>query len=400
MIKVITPTGNRPEALKLLNSYLERQTLQDFEWIVLDDCLPATEIPERCDKFIEPSWIWSGENTQHRSMLRLLEECEPEDKVIICEDDDWYSPDYLQKTSDLLDKHIVVGQKKSIYYNIANQTYRKFDHRNHACLCQTAFTGKKALERMKAICKQENKPIDVTFWKMGGKLTNDIDVIGIKGMKGRDGIGIGHKMEGIKDDWTYLRELIGDDVKNYHKRFFICASGGSLTQKDVDYIRGKGTVIVINNTRELAPWADILYACDARWWEAYPEALNHKGRKISILYDHPKVEKYPMNNNLNGIGETRIRTGGNSGHQAINLAYLLGATEIILLGYDMQVTNGLSHWHGDHKRGLSQKECFKGWIGHLGVVATQAKEKGLKIINCTRQTALTCFESKNLEDVC
>lgn len=400
VLKVITPTGGRPEALANLNKYLERQTFQDFEWIVLDDCEPVSEIPSRCDQFIQASWVWGGANTQHMSMTRLLQECKPDDKVVICEDDDWYSPDYLQKTSDLLDKYDVVGQQKSVYYNIRNLTYRDFDHKDHACLCQTAFKGEKALKAMLKACSNDQKPIDTQFWRIGGHLTDDIDVIGIKGQKGRGGIGIGHRMDGKPDNWAYLERLIGDDIHNYRKRFFICASGPSLTQKDVDYIKGKGTVITINNTYQLAPWADIVYACDARWWQAYPEVFEHKGRKISILYDHPEVEKWPFNNNLNGLGETKIRTGGNSGHQAINLAYLLGATEIILLGYDMQSTGGKSHWHGDHTRGLSQKECYKGWIGHLGVVATQAKEKGLRIINCTRQTALTCFDRAELESIC
>ena len=44
------------------------------------------------------------------------------------------------------------------------------------------------------------------------------------------------------------------------------ASGPSLTQADVDYVRGKARVIVVNNGYLLAPWADVLYAADARWW--------------------------------------------------------------------------------------------------------------------------------------
>ena len=400
MLKVITPTGGRPEALKLLNKYLERQTLQDFEWIVLDDCNPLSPIPPRCDKFIESSWVWHGENTQHRSMYRLLQECKPEDKVVICEDDDWYSPEYLQKTSDLLDKFDVVGQSKTVYYNINNQTYRKFEKLDHACLCQTAFKGRKALDRMKGICKAANKPIDVEFWRIKGHLYNQMDVVGIKGMKGRDGIGIGHKMKGAKDDWSYLRELIGDDWRFYAQRYFICASGPSLTQEDVDYIRGKGVVVVINNTYQLAPWADILYACDTRWWKAYPEALEHPGRKISIQHNHPDVELWPSNGKINGIGEDMIHTNsGNSGQMAINLAYLLGAKEIILLGFDFQNTGGKAHWHGNHTRGLGNGAAHEPRIKHMRIAAQQLEAKGIKVINCTRETALDCFERKNLRDV-
>lgn len=400
-MKVITPTGKRPEALKLLNKYLERQTFQDFEWIVLDDCDPVSETPSRCDTFIVSDWVWHGKNTQHRSILRLLQECSPDDKVVICEDDDWYSPDYLQKTSDLLDQYDVVGQKKGVYFNVNNQTYKEWTFKHHSSLCHTAFKGKEALNRIIDICKRGNEPIDVAFWRSGGHLSENMDCIGIKGMKGREGIGIGHKMQGKQADWSYLQNLIGDDWRYYAQRYFICASGPSLTQEDVDYIRGKGIVVMINNGFQMAPWADVVYGCDTRWWKAYPEAMEHKGRKISIQHNHPDVELWPHDNRINGIGDEMIHSNsGNSGQQAINMAYLLGAKEIILLGYDFQNTDGKSHWHGDHKRGLGNGAPHEPRIKHMRIAAQQLSEKGVKVINCTRETALDCFERKNLEDVC
>lgn len=182
-------------------------------------------------------------------------------------------------------------------------------------------------------------------------------------------------------------------------KFFICASGSSLKQEDVDAIRGKGIVVVINNTHELAPWANILYACDIKWWKAYPEALKFKGRKISIKYEHEDVELFESNEKLNGLGEKLIHCGGNSGYQAINLAYLLGAKEIVLLGFDMQRTNGKGHWHGEHVRGLTNQTNYNIWIGHFRILAIHLKNKGIKVYNCTRDTALECFERKKLSEI-
>ena len=184
-------------------------------------------------------------------------------------------------------------------------------------------------------------------------------------------------------------------------KYFIIASGGSLTQEDVNYIKGKGTVIVINNVFKLAPFADILYACDVCWWVAYKDDLKDwKGRKMSIFHDKDGCEKQKFNTQLNGLGEDCIHTGGNSGYQAINLAYLLGAKEIILLGYDMKVTGGLRHFHGQHKRGLGNNDNYQGWINHMNILANALKEKGIKVINCTRSTALECFDKQDLEKVC
>ena len=44
------------------------------------------------------------------------------------------------------------------------------------------------------------------------------------------------------------------------------ASGPSLTTEDVAYVRGRATVIAVNDAVRLAPWADVLYSNDSTWW--------------------------------------------------------------------------------------------------------------------------------------
>src|SRR4051794_36846444 len=69
-------------------------------------------------------------------------------------------------------------------------------------------------------------------------------------------------MTGAYPDWT------GGSV-------VIIASGPSLTVADCETVRNwrVGTpgsrVIVINTSFRMAPWADVLYACDAGWWQEY-----------------------------------------------------------------------------------------------------------------------------------
>lgn len=96
-----------------------------------------------------------------------------------------------------------------------------------------------------------------------------------------------------------------------------------------------------------------------------------------------------------------LGTGGNSGFQAVNLAYLLGYTRIILLGYDMQLTGGQTHWHGDHDfEGATNpvKNTFKGWIPAFNKVAQELKSVGVEVINASRKTALECFPRVSLEE--
>lgn len=92
-----------------------------------------------------------------------------------------------------------------------------------------------------------------------------------------------------------------------------------------------------------------------------------------------------------------IRTGGNSGYQALNLAVLLGASRIILLGYDMRG----SHWHGDHpKRLANPKESdFAAWRARFATTLPDLARAGVEVLNCSRDTALECFARARLEDV-
>lgn len=173
--------------------------------------------------------------------------------------------------------------------------------------------------------------------------------------------------------------------------FIICASGQSLTQADVNYCKGKGTVIVINTTYKLAPWADVLYSCDKKWWKAYPEAMEFKGRKISVQC---KLVEQIKTMDLPGLGLDVVHTGGNSGYQAINWAFLQGAKKIVLLGFDMHGT----HWHGDHGRGLPNAHPFAKWIKAFPRLAADLEKQDVEVINCTPGTKLTCFKQQKLRE--
>jgi len=57
------------------------------------------------------------------------------------------------------------------------------------------------------------------------------------------------------------------------------ASGPSLTRADVALVRAQGLpTIVVNTTYQMAPWADVLYACDAKWWAWQQGAPGFRGQ--------------------------------------------------------------------------------------------------------------------------
>lgn len=187
--------------------------------------------------------------------------------------------------------------------------------------------------------------------------------------------------------------------------WFCLASGPSLTPDDVDAVRGRGTVLAINDTIKLAPWADVHYACDVRWWQTYarlPEVQTFGGKRVCLkcpgMEPPDGVEPQEWRDGA-GLGTEIIHTGSNSGYQAINYAYLQGARTIVLLGYDMQLTDGKTHHHGDHPAGLNNPNArtLANWVPKFRKLAQDLRDRGVRVINCTRATALRCFAQMPLE---
>jgi hypothetical protein len=179
------------------------------------------------------------------------------------------------------------------------------------------------------------------------------------------------------------------------------ASGPSLAPEDVDYVRGKARVIVVNTSYQLAPWADVLYACDAKWWRWHKGAPDFPGLKYSLQRDakfYCPTLKVLENTGAEGleVKPTGLRNGRNGGYQAINLAVHFGAARILLLGYDMgQGLNREEHWHSEHpNRSRSPFDVFRRVFPSI-VEPLQAV--GVEVINCSRRTVLTCFPQLPIE---
>ena len=97
----------------------------------------------------------------------------------------------------------------------------------------------------------------------------------------------------------------------------------------------------------------------------------------------------------------RIHQGGNGGYQALNLAVLMGATKVILLGYDMHATAESKHFHPDHPLGLNNPYpgLFEKWIQNFRTTLDDLKKASVTVVNCTPDSALDCFPRVPLEDV-
>lgn len=177
----------------------------------------------------------------------------------------------------------------------------------------------------------------------------------------------------------------------------VAASGPSLQKSDLEYIRNKARLITINTSYRLAPWADALYACDDAWWRTErPEFRGHRftqdKKAADVAVYIPSVDKLGLS-----LVPDCIHQGANSGYQALNLAVLLGAKRIILLGFDMSG----GHWHGRHPSPLNNpsESNFGRWRKNFETTLTDLDRAGVSVINASRESALDCFPRQSLESV-
>lgn len=223
--------------------------------------------------------------------------------------------------------------------------------------------------------------------------------------------GDGHAQELIRsgharvDDGT---EPAWDGIRWPAASVVILASGPSLTTDQCDAVRawhalgGARRVIAVNTTFRRAPWADVLYACDAPWWKLYIKEVRGCFDGQLWTQDEQAGQAHGINRVqslcLPGLGKRAgtIHQGGNSGYQAINIAWQAGAARIILLGFDHHGTR----WHGPYTNGLPNpgSHLMDMWLRDAAPMAADLSAAGIEVLNCSPGTALTCFPITNLSE--
>jgi hypothetical protein len=171
--------------------------------------------------------------------------------------------------------------------------------------------------------------------------------------------------------------------------FACAASGPSLTHEDCLTLHNANIpTIAVNNSWRAAPFCSAIYAADCCWWEEY-------GEEITI-----PVERWCGDNftaSRFGIKhlESKISGSFNSGQRAIELAIHMGATRVLLVGYDCSIRHG-AHWHGQHSI-LANPDSFSVNRWHEEFKRLQQKYSSIEILNCSRRTRLKCFPVMSLE---
>lgn len=206
-ITALTCTYQRPDAFKLCEKYMARQTRQPDQWLVLDGPEPMRE-----------------------KVLGAIEGGKIEgDAIAFIEDDDYYKAPWLEWCEQHLVKYEIVGQGLALYYHVGRRWWSCCGNTRHASLCQTAIHRSMLKPLANLIKAFDNQFFDTRLWRLDRSrylqlpITEpDRLVIGMKGLAGTVGYSHEHKTAippkvNLDPALVKLWSLIGKDATAYSK---------------------------------------------------------------------------------------------------------------------------------------------------------------------------------------
>ena len=211
----------------------------------------------------------------------------------------------------------------------------------------------------------------------------------------------------------------------------LIGGGYSLTFEQIclvhaGHVKGNVRCITINDAYLWAPWSDVEYFADAKFWRWHTEGIdkpklnmtaadvksrfaNFSGQKCSIAPSGPAIDddsvhvlknKSGARNHGTGISldPDSIVTGRHSGYQAINIGILAGCKKLILIGYDGRVApDGRSHFHGSHPI-QTPLNAYVEYRKAYSAGENAIKATGCEVVNCSPGSAIAAFRIADLVD--
>lgn len=165
----------------------------------------------------------------------------------------------------------------------------------------------------------------------------------------------------------------------------VICTGQSVTQADVDLLRGKCKVVVVSDAYKLAPWADAMVSQDLKWWRAHPECDFAGPRFCGYFQDLPQY-------NAKRLWRAGLASGGNSGCLGLIAAdELFKPSKILLLGADLHGT----HYFGKHTRAdLTNTDDNK----FARMIRQYSNFRKLPIVNCSMISKLPYWPKMTVKD--
>lgn len=194
---IIPDRGDRPELLNHCLHMMRNQTRKP-------DIIEVVNFKSKSNDFDLTERVRKGFN-------KLKKEC---DCVLIIENDDWYSCDYINimiNAWEDMARPDLLGTSYTYYYHVFKQEYRKIEHPRRASLMNTLINCNAHIEW----CEDNDVFLDLHLWKSlaGITITPTIPIsMGIKHGIGLCG-GSGHnamRYENKDFDYKFLSDIVDE----------------------------------------------------------------------------------------------------------------------------------------------------------------------------------------------
>lgn len=200
--------------------------------------------------------------------------------------------------------------------------------------------------------------------------------------------------------WDPSPEWSGQDA-------YVVGGGDSLRHFDWDLIRGKNTIGCNSNFILGASIIKINIFGDRLWWEKIGKLQGHKfaGRfaacTTTAIKDAPDwLLSIPRTKKQMGLGTDKLAWNHNTGSLALNLALILGAKRVFLLGFDMKLgQDKKANWH-DLRYESARPDVYPKFLEGWRFVARDLPSvfPGREVVNLTDDSELDYFPKVSLAD--
>ncbi len=196
--------------------------------------------------------------------------------------------------------------------------------------------------------------------------------------------------------WTPERVWDSQDV-------YIIGGGKSLEHFNWSLLHNKCTIGCNDAFKHGVKVSKICFFGDSRWLDIFKEDLaKYKGVVFTnspALYKTKLDWLWVMQRESSGIHSKSLGWNFSTGACAINLAILLGAKRIYLLGFDMHLINGQNNWHPNLLT-RPDSDIFSKFIEGFGLLKKDLQKKypQIEVINVTDNSSLNLFPKIGVEE--
>lgn len=180
---------------------------------------------------------------------------------------------------------------------------------------------------------------------------------------------------------------------------FIIGGGDSLRNFDWTLLKEERTIGCNDAYKLGVKTCKICMFGDVTWFKENESALTEYAKTGAVftnanrLYHTRLSWLWTLQRKSTGLSKTKLAWNGNTGAAAVNLALILGAKRVFLLGFDMHLAkDGKANWHSQSNKKADKDVYAKFLEGFMKLsIALKNDVFNCEIINVTDNSDLDLF---------